>query len=176
MSVKGGTVSPKYIDIQQDIFELFETFAKDEYVLIGSRDDLRGILTRYDVFYFLKYHFEPFIIIGEIERALRLMFDSSIDNLDERVRETFEPRTDHDASYSVPNSIEYFNFEEYKRFITTNLDVLPAQVSNDKDFILKLLEQVRINRNALFHFRSSADEIDRESLDVAHSYFTGLIE
>jgi CBS domain-containing protein len=176
MSVKGGTVTPKFVSENQDVFELFETFAQDEYVLIGDRDDLRGILTRYDVFYFLKDQFEPFILIGEVERSLRQVFRNSADGLNERIQTTFQPRTEDDPSYSVPDSIHHFNFEEYKRFISSNLDTLPAKVESDRDFILELLEQVRANRNALVHFRSGVDEIDREVLEVAHSYFTGLAE
>lgn len=176
MSVKGGTVTPEFVNEDQDIFDLFDTFAVDEYVLIGSKENLAGILTRYDVFHFLKRQFKPFIQIGEIERSLRYLFRDSIENLDERIEQTFEPRTNDDPSYSVPDTIDHLNFEEYKRFIVKNIDSLPQQMVTDEDFILELLEAVRENRNALFHFRASVDEIDRESLDVAHSYFTGLVE
>jgi len=176
MSVKGATVEPEFVSERQDIFDLFETFAVDEYVLIGDKEELRGILTRYDVFHFLKRQFAPFIMIGEIEQSLRDLFRKSVDDLNERIQTTFEPRAGDDSSYSVPKSIDHLNFEEYKRFISANQEALPAQLANDKDLVLELLEKVRMDRNALFHFRSGADEIDRESLEVAHNYFTGLVQ
>jgi hypothetical protein len=85
-------------------------------------------------------------------------------------------RAEHDPSYSVPNSLEYFNFEEYKRFISSNFQELSEDIQHDRDFILKLLEGVRKNRNSLFHFRAGVSEIDREIIEVAHSYFTNLVE
>lgn len=176
LTVKGALVQPRYVDEDEDVFNLLETFAEDEYVLVGHAENLTGILTRYDVFHFLRRQFEPFIKIGGIERSLRTLFTESIPNLDERIQETFGPRADDDASYSVPDSVEHFNFEEYKRFIVVNFDHLPSHIENDRDFILELLEKVRKTRNSLFHFRSSVDEIDREAIDVAHSYFTGLAE
>lgn len=173
-SVKGALVQPRYVNEDQDIFELFETFAEDEYVLVGNKDDLRGILTRYDMFYFLKNQFEPFIKIGEIEQSLRNLFRNSINDIDTKLKETFEPRLEDEPSYSVPKSIDHLNFEEYKRFIEKNSAELPSQIEDEKDLVIDLLEQVRESRNALFHFRAEIDEIDREAIDVAHSYFTGL--
>jgi hypothetical protein len=38
----------------------------------------------------------------------------------------------------------------------------------------ELLEDIRDTRNALFHFRAEADEVDRDQLDIAHAYFTGI--
>lgn len=174
-TVKGALVQPVFVDEDEDLFDLFETFAVDEYVLVGSENDLNGILTRYDVFHFLKDQFEPFIKIGDIEQSLRELFRMSVADLDQRIEETFAPREDEDSNYSAPESIDHFNFEEYKRFISTNVDHLPTRVKNDHEFVLELLEQVRLNRNALFHFRAEVDEIDHETIDVAHSYFTGLV-
>lgn len=175
-SVKGALVSPRFISEDQDLFQLFETFADDEYVLVGTKENLTGILTRYDVFYFLRDQFEPFIQVGDIERSLRILFRDHVPNLEQKIEETFTPRENGDPSYSPPDSIDHFNFEEYKRFIVRNIEHLPGRIAHEREFVLDLLEQVRQNRNALFHFRVNVDEIDRETLDVAHSYFTGIVE
>jgi CBS domain-containing protein len=176
MTAMGALVSPTYVDVDHDMFELFETFAVEEFVLVGASDKLEGIITRYDVFYFLREQFRPFIMIGEIERSLRALFDREFPDIKERIQETFAPRAEEDPSYSVPESLEYFNFEEYKRFIVANLEDLPEELRSDREFILKLLEGVRQNRNSLFHFRAGIDEIDREIIEVAHGYFTSLVE
>lgn len=176
MSVMGALVSPTYVSVEHDMFELFETFAVEEFVLVGSTDNLDGIITRYDVFHFLKEQFRPFIMIGEIEQCLRTLFEREFPDIEERIQDTFAPRAEEDPSYSVPKSLDYFNFEEYKRFIATNFEDLPKELRTDQEFVLKLLEGVRKNRNSLFHFRAGVDEIDREIIEVAHGYFTGLVE
>lgn len=176
LSVMGTLVSPTYVGREHNMFELFETFAVEEFVLVGDRNDMEGIITRYDVFYFLKEQFAPFIMIGEIERSLRRLFETTIPNLEGSIEEAFKPRAEDDPSYSVPESIDHFNFEEYKRFMVVNQDYLPDSLQRELDFALNLLEGVRKNRNALFHFRAEIDDIDREIIEVAHSYFTSLVD
>lgn len=39
--------SPEFVEPDSDLFELFETFAEDDYVSIGDPGNLEGILTRY---------------------------------------------------------------------------------------------------------------------------------
>lgn len=176
MTIMGALISPTYADKDRDVFELFETFAVEEFVLVGDREEMDGIITRYDVFYFLKDQFEPFIMIGDIERNLRTIFRKELPDVETRIQETFAPRADEDPSYSIPESLGHFNFEEYKRFIVVNNDALPTELQQDRDFVLKLLEGVRQNRNALFHFRAEVNEIDYEIINVAHSYFRSLLD
>lgn len=175
-SVMGALIEPTFVSVDHDMFDLFDTFAVEEYVLVGSNEQLEGIITRYDVFHFLKEQFRPFIMIGEIEQSLRTLFEREFPDIEARIQETLSARAEHDPSYSVPASLDYFNFEEYKRFIASNFEELSAELQHDQEFILQLLEGVRKNRNALFHFRAGINEIDREIIEVAHGYFTNLVE
>lgn len=166
--------SPKFVDPDHDIFELFETFAEDDYVLIGDSDTLEGILTRYDILYFLELQVDPFLKIGEIEESLRHIFRESVDDLDQCMEEAFAPRAENDDRYNPPERLEDFSFDEYRLFMTKNLDQLPSRLSQERSMVEDLLEDIRDTRNALFHFRAEADEVDRDQLDIAHSYFTGI--
>lgn len=166
--------NPEFVDRDHDLFELFDTLAEDDYVLIGDRDELKGILTRYDVFYFLEHQVEPFLKIAGIEESLRYMFRSSCNDLDQRIEETFADRAEHDESYDPPERLADFSFDEYRMFIMRNLDQLPPRISQERDMVENLLEDIRETRNALFHFRAEADEVDRDQLDMAHGYFTGI--
>lgn len=166
--------NPEFVDPDHDLFEVFNTLAEDDYVLIGDRGELRGILTRYDVFYFLEYQVEPFLKIGSIEESLRYLFRASCDDLDQRIEDTFADRAEHDESYDPPERLGDFSFNEYRMFIMRNLDQLPPRLSEERDMVESLLEDIRETRNALFHFRAEADEVDRDQLDIAHGYFTGI--
>lgn len=166
--------SPEFVDPDHDIFELFETFATDDFVLVGDRDELAGILTRYDVFYFLEDQVEPFLKIGEIEEALRRLFRECCDDLEGRIEATFADRAEHDESFEIPEGVERFSFDDYRLFVVRNLDALPPRIAEERDTVETLLEDLRDTRNALFHFRAGADEIDRDQLDVGHAYFTGI--
>jgi len=166
--------NPTFVDRDHDLFELFDTLAEDDYVLIGDRDELEGILTRYDVFYFLEHQVEPFLKIGEIEESLRHLFRASCDDLDQRIEDTFADRVEHDESYDPPERPEDFSFDDYRMFMMRNLDYLPPRLSQERDMVESLLENLRETRNALLHFRADADEVDRDQLDMAHGYFTGI--
>lgn len=166
--------NPEFVNIDHDLFELFDTLAKDDYVLIGDQQELEGILTRYDVFYFLEHQVEPFLKIGGIEESLRYLFRASCNDLDQRIEDTFADRADHDESYEPPERLGDFSFDEYRMFIMRNLDQLPPRLSQERDMVESLLEDICETRNALFHFRAEADEVDRDQLDMAHGYFTGI--
>lgn len=166
--------NPEFVDRAHDIFELFDTLAEDDYVLIGDQDGLEGILTRYDILYFLEHQVEPFLQIGEIEESLRHLFRASFDDLDPAIDETFADRAQHDESYEAPDRPEDFSFDDYRMFMMRNLDHLPPRLSQERDMVESLLEDIRETRNALLHFRAEADEVDRDQLDMAHGYFTGI--
>ena len=166
--------SPKFVDPDHDIFELFRTFAEDDYVLIGDSDTLEGILTRYDILYFLELQVDPFLKIGEIEESLRHIFRESVDDIDRCIEKAFAQRAENDDRYNPPERLEDFSFDEYRFFMMKNLDQLPSRLSQDRSMVEDLLEDIRDTRNALFHFREEAHEVDRDQLDIAHSYFTGI--
>lgn len=165
--------NPAFVDPDRDIFELFDTFAADDFVLIGDPDGVDGLLTQYDIFHFLEYQVEPILKIGEIEECLRRLI-RAVDDLDDRIEETFADRTEYDSGYDPPERVENFTFDEYRMFVGRNLDGLPDRLARERGTVERLLEDVRDIRNALFHFRASADEVDRDKLDIAHGYFTSL--
>lgn len=173
-SLTAVMTAPNFVAHDRDIFELFETFAIDEYVLIGDETNLEGIITQFDVFHFLKRQVEPFLKIGEIERSLRSIFQTAIPDLDNCIEATFADRAEYDPTYTPPTDVSEFDFSEYHTFIAKNIETLPPRFETDRGLVLELVDAVREIRNALFHFRTSVDEIDRELLAVAHSYFTSI--
>lgn len=166
--------NPEFVNLDQDLFELFDTLAEDDYVLIGNRQGLEGILTRYDVFYFLEHWVEPFLKIGDIEESLRHLFRESFGDLEQRIEDTFADRAEYDENYEPPERLEDFSFDEYRMFIMRNLNQLPPRLSQERDMVEHLLEDIRETRNALFHFRADPDDLDRDQLDMAHGYFTSI--
>ncbi len=166
--------NPQFVDPDHDIFELLKTFAEDDYVLIGHREDLEGILTRYDILYFIEHQVEPFLKIGEIEEALRYIFRECTDNLDNCIDEAFADRAEHDDRFEPPTNLEDFTFDQYRMFMMRNINQMPPRLAEEREMVENLLEDTRDIRNALFHFRAEADEVDRDELDMVHGYFTGI--
>lgn len=80
----------------------------------------------------------------------------------------------NDERYNPPSRLEDLSFDEYRLFMMRNLDQLPSRLTAEREMVENLLEDVRDTRNALFHFRAEAHEVDRDQLDLAHSCFTGV--
>lgn len=159
---------PRFVDADDDIYRLFETLATDNYVLIGAPDNLEGIMTLYDVFTFLEYQVSPFLLIGEIEESLRTLFENAFEDTDERITTTFAGRSENDSSYSPPEAVEEFGFWEYTVFVTKNWESLDEYFAGNQDLVTSMISDVGMVRNALFHFRTEADEVDRVLIEVAH--------
>lgn len=170
LNVSMAVTESKFVDKEENIFGLFDYFAENEFVLVGDEHDLEGIITRYDVFLFLKDQMEPFIQIGSIERNIRDLIKTNIEDIDECIEDTFETRANQDDAFSIPENVDRFSFKHYHHFLRSNQEEF-SEIENDIGNVLKLIENVGEERNALFHFRQSSDELDREKIDVAKNYF-----
>lgn len=154
----------RFVSQDEDIYDLFEIFATENYVLVGNEKNLIGIITHYDIFYFVKEKIEPFLLIGDVERKIRSVVQRNYgDAVDEKISETFDGR-----SLDEPDGIDMFNFEQYKAFININWGDLGEEFPEEKDFIGKMLNEVQDIRNAVFHFRREAGRMDKEKLRFAH--------
>lgn len=159
---------PEFVERDRDVYDLFETLAIDDYVLVGTPENLQGIMTRYDVFFFLEEQVRPFLLIGDIESALRNLFSHAFGDVEFRIEETFSQRAEHDESYDPPEELEDFGFWEYQTFIGSNWDELGEFFSADRSAVVDMVEEVGDIRNALFHFREAADSVDRDLIQIAH--------
>jgi CBS domain-containing protein len=165
--------SPEFVDTDRDIYDLFETLAQDDYVLIGTPEKLEGIMTRYDVFTFLEDQVRPFLLIGEIEESLRRLFDHEYDDIENQIHTTFSDRAENDDSYEPPEQLQDFNFWEYQTFISTNWGDLQSYFDADRDLVVTMIEDLAAIRHALFHFRKEADSVDRDLIELAHRQIGG---
>jgi CBS domain-containing protein len=174
LTIKSAIEEPVFVPTEKDIYDLFETFAADHYVLVGEPDELKGVMTRYDIFYFLKNQVEPFLIIGEIEQNLQELFDSEYSDIDRQIQETFEERAKHDESYDIPD-LQDFDLGDYQFFLGKNWKDLSEYFYDNHSYIDDLLDDVRDIRNSLFHFREEAHRIDRDKLQIAHRHITAAV-
>ncbi len=160
---------PVYVDLDADIYDLFRTLAREDYVLVGSPTELAGIMTRYDVFFFLEDRVRPFLLIGDIESALRDLFEAAFDDVERRIEETFADRLANDPSYTPSETPDDFGFWEYEIFVGRNWETLNQYFSVERDVVLEMIRELGDIRNALFHFRATADAVDTDLIEIAHS-------
>lgn len=150
-----------------DIFTLFAELADSPYVLV-ERDDRYHVLRDVGFHQYLAEELEAFMLIEEIERTVREIFEAAYgDALADELRTTFEP-----MDLRTPGSIEECSFAHYHIFISGNWETFDPYFDENRDFVRELLDGVGDIRNALFHFRSDAQEkvIEEEYIRFVRDY------
>lgn len=153
-----------------ELVSLFELLDEDPYVLVEDRmDDSLEILTNYDLLHFIRDSSEPFLLIEEIERSIRNMFQETFPaNLEDELIKAFR-----DMEMTEPETVTDCSFGHYPIFISKNWTDFDEYFEENRDFVTRLLEEVGDIRNQLFHFRTEENsEVDQEFLKFAHGYFT----
>lgn len=156
------------VDESEDVFTLFDVLAESPYVLI-ERDDGYHVLRDVGFHQYLRTELEVFILIEEIERALRNTFlDRYGDELSSALTETFEGK-----EVRTPASVHDCSFAHYQIFISANWDRFEDYFDEDREFVRELLDNAGDIRNALFHFRASDTQKveEREYLMFVREYF-----
>lgn len=161
-----------------DLFTLFDLLADHLYVLVASPDETYHIITDWDLHHFLQAELEDFLLIAEIESAIRALFRRAYpDDLADRLTDTF---TDMDE-VRTPASIDDCSFIHYRIFLSKHNDDFAHYFGEEPAFARSLLKEVGEIRNQLFHFRSTgtsddgtSPNVDHELIRYAHGYLTAV--
>lgn len=156
-----------------DVFTLFEELAVSPYVLIDYDDEFH-VLRDVGFHQYLEGELEAFIVIEEIERAIRELFREALgEDLPDRLTETFEP-----MELRTPSAVTDCSFAHYHVFISANWKTFDPYFEEDKAFVRELLDNVGEIRNALFHFRSDAEDkvVEREYIMFVKDFLSGETE
>jgi hypothetical protein len=128
---------------------------------------LQGIVTLVDVASEFRGSFEPFVLIGEIERHLRQLLDRHVPlELIRRVCEVPDSRPISGASD--------LSFGQYQRLLEREDVWNLCGLLVDRGEISRRLEKIREIRNEMMHFHSEA--VDREGLETIRSLAVFLRE
>lgn len=158
------------VDESVDVFTLFDVLAESPYVLVDRAEDYH-VLRDVGFHQYLRKELEVFILIEEIERALRSIFlDLYGDDLAATLSETFEGK-----EVRTPSSVDDCSFAHYQIFVSANWDRFREYFDEDREFVRELLNNAGDVRNALFHFRASDTQKveEREYLRFVREYFDG---
>lgn len=155
------------IDKSDDIFTLFGELGESPYVLVDYGEEYH-VLRDVGFHQYLESELEAFMLIEEIERTIRSIFEDAYgDELDNELTQTFES-----MEVRTPSSVEECSFAHYHIFISKNWDAFEGYFDVNRDFLRELLDSVGDIRNALFHYRSDAQDslIEEEYIKFARDY------
>ena len=172
-SVEIAVETPVTVSADEDVSVLFDHLAEEAYVIVESERTER-IITDYDMLDFLQRAMEPFLLIEDIELALRdLLAETYQDEIDDRLRETF---ADTDGPIPPVTGLSQCSFSHYEIFISQHWEETFCEYFDaNPSFLRELIKNVGQARNQLFHFRvPNRHEFDLDVIRFAHSYLTSV--
>lgn len=162
-----------FLDVLDDWTKFLDELEEKDVFLVGNRSNIDGLISSIDVIMYLYQITSPFILIGEIERAVRRIIDVCIskEKIPELAKRTLNQLHKPDE---IPLSLKEMTFNDYIQIIgygeswhffesTFGSNRLHRNRTRTK------LEEVRELRNDVFHFRRELDPDDIQKLrDYRH--------
>lgn len=156
----------EFARMTEDINRVRAAMDKDDGILIGTPDRLIGIITPVD---FLKYLYQvasPFVMVSEIELALRALISTALKPEQIAVAAKHCLPGAYDGEDKVPTSLEDMTFRDYHTLIShsKNWSQFESVFGGTRNRTSGKLKEIGELRNDLFHFKREITMQDHHML------------
>lgn len=168
MPVSEFSERASFEQLHEDFTALFSRFDLTEAVLVGSPESVLGIVAPLDVLKYLYWVASPFVLIGEIERAVRFLITSATDEM-ALEKCALVSLSSHYGDREPPTRLEDMSFGDYVQIVGDgrNWERYRPVFGGTRALTRTKLDRIREIRNGVFHFREDPPIADYEEL-VAH--------
>lgn len=168
----------QFARVSDEISRVFDSMDRDAGVLVGTPDLLIGILTPMD---FLKYLYQvasPFVMVSEIELALRALIRISLDELQIKEAAKLSLKSTCGTESKIPTKLEEMTFDNYQTLIgnNTNWPNFEPIFGCIRNRTIAKLKQVGSIRNDIFHFKREITIEDHETLSNHRNWLLSKIK
>ena len=155
----------EFARVTQEMSKVFNAMDRDNGVLIGTPDNLIGVLTPMDFLRYLYRVASPFVMVSEIELALRALIRVV---MDDRQLATAAHRS-LSAVYrdgNIPTRLEDMTFDNYQSIVAhgDNWNEFSGVLGSNRSLTAGKLKEIGSIRNDLFHFKREITVEDHETL------------
>ena len=152
--------------VQEDISQILDQVRVDGGVLIGSPEKLIGILTPEDLTRYLFEVANPFVLVSEIELAIRQLIRMTLDDdeLEDLARKCL--KSAYDDPSLIPTTVEEMTFDNYEKLITYGdaWEKFEDVIHGSRTRMASKLKEIRLIRNDLLHFKRKISLEEHEKL------------
>jgi CBS domain-containing protein len=167
------------VTINTSIYRVLDDLEKDEAVLAVRPSGLQAVVTTWDVLRYLFSVARPFVLLQEIELAIRRIIELVVPDddvgecLDRSVGRAYEGR-----GHLPPRTLEELSFEDYRTLIVArgNWERFAPILSSNKAYVGATLERLREVRNRVFHFRTELTVLDYEDLAAGREWLLDRLQ
>ena len=151
--------------VTDEFIAIFDRLDRNNAVLIGEPDRLRGIVTAIDVLRYLYGVASPFVLLAEIELALRALISLAVNREQLIVCAKASLRSKYDEA-TIPTEVGEMEFNDYIQIIGhgDNWNHFAGVFGGMRETVRTKLEDIRELRNSVFHFKRELTLEDHERL------------
>jgi hypothetical protein len=161
------------VTVEHSLYEVLSLLERHEAVLVDSPHGLQAIATNFDVLRYFYKIARPFVLIGEIELALRALISVCApgDKLKECINRSIA-KVYNSKKQQVPLDLVNMTFEDYRTIVGArdNWPLFEGILGRNRELVMSKLETIRKIRNDVFHFKSDVSVLDHENLSVARDW------
>lgn len=165
LTVEEFLEEPTYARVTDEFAALIEHLNREDAVLIGDPERLQGIVTALDVLRYLYRVASEFVLLEEIELALRALIRMALDErgLAECVSQSLSSLYKRDQ---IPSQLEEMTFNDYLQVVSNgrNWARFEATFGGSRERVRARLKPVCELRNDVFHFKREISVSDHEKL------------
>ncbi len=156
----------KFARVTEEMASVFDAIDQDNGILIGSHDRLLGILTPMDFLRYLHQVASPFVMVSEVELALRALIRLALteEQIVQVAKRCFKEA--YGGADNVPTSLEGMTFDNYQVMVShgDSWKFFEPVFGGNRTRTSGRLKQVGDIRNVVFHFKREITLQDHEIL------------
>ena len=157
----------EFARVKEEMSHFFDAMDHDDGILVGTPERLVGILTPMDFLRYLDQVTRPFVLVSEIELALRALIRTAMSEEEIGVAARRCLSSAYGSEDKVPTLLEEMTFDNYQSLICygENWKQLESVFGGTRSRMSAKLKEIRSIRNDLFHFRREITPEERQRLE-----------
>jgi predicted transcriptional regulator len=164
--------------VTEELSRVFDAMDRDNGVLIGTPERLIGVLTPMDFLRYLHRVASPFVMVSEIELALRALMGIALtpEQIAAAAKRCLAEA--YGGENKVPTSLEEMTFDNYQVIVSRgeSWPLIEPVFGGTRTRASAKLKEVGAIRNDLFHFRREITIQDHETLALHRNWLLSKIK
>lgn len=168
----------EFARVTEEMSRVFDAVGRDNGVLIGTPERLVGILTPMDFLRYLYQVASPFVMVSEIELALRALIRIALSEEEIGAAAKRSLIAVYGTEDKVPKVLEDMTFDNYQSLVSHGESWTQCEpvFGGTRTRTSAKLREIGTIRNDLFHFRREIILQDHQTLAIHRNWLLSKIK